>query len=251
MSIIEAIILGLVQGLTEFIPVSSSGHLILAREVFGIGSAEALGVDAVLQFATILAVIVYFSKDIVSLIKNKTYLVAVIVGTVPAVVVGVLLESRMETIFRSSYLVAWMLILGAIIMYLAEKYAKEDQVLTSKKGFIIGLFQSLALVPGISRSGATLSGGLFTGLNRVEATRFSFLLAIPIILGSGLKKLFELESGGTLSVFGWPLFLGSIIAFSSGMFAIHFLINYLKDHKLTIFIWYRVLLALLILAILN
>jgi undecaprenyl-diphosphatase len=250
MSFIDAIILGLVQGLTEFIPISSSGHLIIAREIFNINGFEALGVDAVLQLATILAVIVYFFRDLPELLRNRIYLLAIVLGTIPAIIFGLLLENQMETVFRSSYLVAWTLIAGAILMYLAEHLAKADKVLTPLRGFVIGLFQTLALVPGISRSGATISGGLISGLNRVEATRFSFLLAIPIITGSGLKKLLELNSTGGLSDQGFPLLLGSLVAFTSGLLAIHFLIKYLKNHKLTIFIWYRIVLALLIFVLL-
>jgi undecaprenyl-diphosphatase len=243
MNFVDAIILGLVQGLTEFIPISSSGHLILARDILGLYGENALAIDAVLQLATALAILIYFAKDFPSLIKDRKFVFIIILATIPAVVAGLLLESRMETIFRSSSLVASMLILGAVIMYLAEKFGKQDREVGYKNGFMIGLFQSLALVPGMSRSGATISGGLIAGLTRESAARFSFLLALPIILGSGLKKLFDLSNAGALTELGWPLALGCLVAFLSGLWAIHFLINYLKGHKLTIFIWYRVVLA--------
>lgn len=246
MSFLEAIILGLVQGLTEFIPVSSSGHLIIFREFFGIHGAD-LAVDAVLQLATVLAVLVYFLKDIPNILKDRALLLALIIGTVPAVIFGLLLESKMETVFRNPYLVAWTLLVGAILMGAAEKYAKQDKQINPKRGFIIGLFQSLALVPGISRSGATISGGLFAGLTRESATRFSFLLSVPIIAGTGLKKLFELSGSGALSELGFPLLLSSLVAFASGLWAISFLLRYLKTHKLTPFIYYRIVLALVIL----
>ncbi len=247
MSYLDAVILGLVQGLTEFVPISSSGHLILVRELFHLSNQNALSVDAILQLATGLAIIVYFARDLKNFIHDRTMILAIILGTIPAVVLGLFLESKMETIFRSSSLVACMLIVGACLMYAAEKFAKQDKPLDPKRGFIVGVFQALALIPGISRSGATISGGLFLGLTREAAARFSFLLALPIILGSGLKKLLELSGTNSFGDVGLPLILGSFIAFGSGLWAIHFLINYLKNHKLTVFIWYRLVLAALIL----
>lgn len=245
MSIFEAVILGLVQGMTEFIPISSSGHLILAREVFSF-SDQGLGFDAVLQMATSLAVFVYFVKDWPQLIRDKRMVAAIVMGTIPAVVLGLLLENQMETAFRTAHLVAWMLLLGAGVMYCAEKLGSQNIDLTPTRGLLIGFFQALALVPGFSRSGATISGGLFLGLNRESATRFSFLLSFPIIVGSGLKEFLELSSSGAISEFSSTLLIASLVALGSGILAIHFLINYLKNHSLMPFIWYRVFLAGLI-----
>jgi undecaprenyl-diphosphatase len=245
MNVVEVIFLGLVQGLTEFIPVSSSGHLIVAREFFNF-SDQGLAFDAVLQLATALAVLVYFVKDFPRLIRDKQMVWALVLGTIPAVVFGLLLQGQMETAFRSAHLVAWMLLLGAGIMYGAEKWGKQNRELTPMSGLGVGFFQVLALVPGFSRSGATISGGLFLGLTREAATRFSFLLSLPIIVGSGLKELLALSSSGALSEFSATLLLASFVAFGSGILAIHFLINYLKTHSLTPFIWYRVALAGLI-----
>lgn len=247
MPFLDAIVLGVVQGLTEFIPVSSSGHLILIRELFNLSDENGLAIDAVLQLATALAIIVYFVRSWMGFLRDKNLLISVIVATVPAVIFGLLLESKMETVFRSSSFVASMLIIGAVLMWGAEIFAKQNLEINPKRSLVVGLFQALALVPGISRSGATISGGLFSGLTREGATRFSFLLALPIIAGSGLKKLIELGSSGILVDIGPSLVVGSIFAFVSGLWAIHFLINYLKNHKLTIFIWYRVALAVLIL----
>lgn len=249
MTWLDGIMLGLIQGLTEFIPVSSSGHLIVAREYLGIVGSDALSVDAVFQLATILAVLVYFYKDLVNLLRSKTALITVIVGTIPALIFGIFLESRMDTIFRNTHLVAWALIFGSILMYLAERFATKQGELTPKKGLIIGFFQALALVPGVSRSGATISGGLLTGLTREAAARFSFVLSFPIILGSGLKKLLDLYQAGEVVLICTPLWLGSLTAFVVGLGAIHFLISYLKNHKLTVFIWYRVILAATILVL--
>ena len=261
MSFLEAIVLGITQGLTEFIPVSSSGHLILVHKFFG-SSTNDLALDAVLQLATVLAVLVYFRLELWTLIKNtisivlrkpveqkdKTLVGALFFGTIPAIILGLLLESKIETAFRSIHLVAYGLLAGSILMFIADRMVKASTPLTTKKGVIIGFFQSLALVPGVSRSGATISGGLLQGLSREEATRFSFLLSFPIIFGSGLKKLLDLfnTAGGITG----PQLVACAVAFIVGLFCIHYLLKYLKTHSLSIFIWYRVVLAMIILLLL-
>lgn len=264
MNIFDSIILGIVQGLSEFIPISSSGHLIIARDLFGWHSGSDLSFDAVLQLATALALVVYFHKDILRLCKSffamitkkavdatdRIVIWAIILGTIPAVIFGLLLEKQMETTFRTAILVSFVLIAGSIFMYAAEKFSKKNETLTVKKGFWIGVFQCLALVPGFSRSGATISGGLFLGLSREDAARFSFLLSIPIIVGSGIKKLLELIHTGGLHSAGLNLFAGSVTAFIVGLFAIGFLMKFLKKNSLNTFIIYRIVLAIAVLAIL-
>ncbi len=263
MDVVSGIILGVVQGLTEFLPVSSSGHLILAREILGLQTQNGLTVDAILQLATILAVGIYFWKDFVRLAQaalrliarkpvedqTRTLLFAILVGTVPALVAGLFLEHTMETIFRSATLVAITLLLGSALFWIAEKRAKQDSSISVRTGLLIGLFQVLALVPGISRSGATISGGLLLGLSRETAARFSFLLSFPIILGSGLKKLLDLYKDQSFQSMEWPLLISFITAFVVGIFCIHFLLRFLKRHTLNIFIVYRVVLAVIVLAV--
>ena len=266
MNIFSSIILGIIQGLTEFLPVSSSGHLVIFRDILGWHTSSDLSFDAILQLATAFAIIVYFWKDIFKLIKSffniiskkaveekdRIMIFAIIIGTIPAVIAGIFLEKYMETTFRSSLLVAFVLIAGSIVMYFAEKFSThtsgqaKGKELSIRKGLYIGLFQCLALVPGFSRSGATISGGLFSGLNREEAARFSFLLSIPIVLGSGLKKTTEIYSSGQLSTDGIYILIGAITAFLVGLLAIRFLLNFLKKHSLKIFIYYRIILAILI-----
>ena len=261
MDAFSALILGLVQGLTEFLPISSSGHLILAREILGLQTENGLAVDAVLQLATILAVGIYFYKDLLDLVKAAVFLIlrkpidqkakillfAIIAGTIPALIAGLLLEKTMETVFRSAELVAITLILGSVLFWVAEKMAKQNKSLSVNNGFLIGLFQTLALVPGVSRSGSTISGGLILGLTREQAARFSFLLSFPIILGSGLKKLMDLQNEQSAEILNLPLFLSFAAAFLVGMLCIHFLLRYLKNHSLNIFIIYRLALAAIVL----
>jgi len=264
MDIFSSIILGAIQGLTEFLPISSSGHLIIARDIFGWQGNIDMAFDAVLQLATILALIVYFWKDILKLLKSfflmirgfsieqkdKIMIWGIILGTIPAIIAGLLLETYMETIFRSALLVSFVLIVGSGLMFFAEKFSKKDKELTIKKSIGIGFFQCLALIPGFSRSGATISGGLLFGLSREDAARFSFLLSIPIIAGSGCKKLLDLIQTGAISYDYQGIVLGSITAFVVGLFAIKFLMAFLKKYPLDVFIYYRLLLAISTLSIL-
>lgn len=246
-------VLGVVQGVTEFLPISSSGHLILARDVFSFATEYGLAIDAVLQLATVLAVIVYFHKDLLSIVTERKYMLglALVAGTIPAIVAGLMVEDLMETVFRSSHLVAYALIAGSVVMLAAEYSGRPtSRDIGWREGLVVGLFQCLALVPGMSRSGMTIAGGMFLGLTREEAARFGFLLAVPILLGSGLKKLFELESSGALTTIGMPLLVGSLSAFVSGILAIHVLLLIVRRTPLTVFVVYRVVLAVLILALL-
>ena len=254
---------GIIQGLTEFLPVSSTGHLVLLHSIFGTGEND-LAFDAVLQLATVLAVIIYFRRDIYDMAnavlrqlsrlpvneKEITLAYAIIIGTIPAIIFGLLLESYMETIFRSPLLVAGVLVAGSLLFMVAEwKYfaRNRDDKMTLRKGLLIGFFQCLALIPGMSRSGASIAGGMLLGLSRSEAARFSFLLAIPVILGSGLKKLLDLMVSGS-NVPWSDLFLAAVIAFLAGLFAIHFMLSFVRRHTLWPFIWYRLALATVVVA---
>ncbi len=262
MTHLVAIILGAVEGATEFIPISSSGHLIIVRQVLHANNAGGLAFDAILQLSASFALLVYFWKDIWRLVKifgawltkkhiedkDEILMWAIIFGTVPAVIFGIFLESYMDSIFRNVYLVALTLILGSFLFWYAQKasqkYLGKNKALSLGRGIIIGFFQCLALVPGISRSGATISGGLIMGLKQEEAVRFSFLLSIPILFGAGLKKLFEVRHELFSTGFGSSLLLGSVTAFIFALISINFLIKYLKNHNLNIFIWYRIALSL-------
>ncbi|HEY4502700.1 MAG TPA: undecaprenyl-diphosphatase UppP [Candidatus Paceibacterota bacterium] len=263
MDILSSVILGAVQGLTEFLPISSSGHLIIARDLLGLQTDYGLSVDAVLQLATSLAIFIYFRREFGGMIITFFNLVrgrfvekrdavlfwAVVFGTIPAVAFGLLLENAMDTIFRNTSLVAFSLLTGSLLFYLGERFAKQDSILTPQKGLWIGFFQSLALIPGMSRSGSTIAGGLLLGLTREEAARFGFIVGFPILLGSGLKKLIELQSQGILLNIGFSVFVGAVCAFVVSMFVIHYLLRYLRSHTLSVFIWYRVLFALILLSL--
>lgn len=251
LDVVSLTLLGIIQGLTEFIPVSSTGHLILARDVFALSGEYGLAVDAVLQLATACAVLVYFWKDIRTFLLGgeRNTVLAILVGTVPAVILGLMLEDSMETVFRSAHLVAYALLVGSAVMFAAEYWPHKlsPGAMTPWKGLVVGLFQSLALVPGMSRSGMTISGGMLLGLTRAEAARFGFLLSLPILFGTGLKKLLDLSSTGILADIGTPLLIGSVASFLSGLIAIYLVLSIVRRAPLTWFVGYRVLLAAAIL----
>lgn len=263
LSLLDSAILGTVQGLTEFLPVSSSGHLILARELLHINTESGLAFDAVLQLGTILAVFVYFRTDIIRLIRtairlcsgqkntvadtDRTLLLGILLGTTPAILLGILLEKAMDSVFRSALLVACTLVAGSALMIYAERKAVQHTTNpTLKHSWWIGIFQTLALVPGISRSGATISGGLILGLTREAATRFSFLLSLPIITGSGLVKLLKIIKHPPTDFTLTTLLIGFLLSFVVGYIAIRWLIEYLKRHSLMAFVWYRLALATIV-----
>ncbi len=262
MSYISAIILGIVQGLTEFLPVSSTGHLILVRSWLSIADSHALAFDAVLHLATAAAVLLYFWHDLWALVqtflryigrmptnsRDMTLLVAIIVGTIPAAIGGFFLEDFMGTTFRAPLLVAVVLIIGSALLGVAEYVSHRQAVtrpVTVRTGFIVGLFQTLALIPGMSRAGASISGALLFGISRKDATRFAFLLSIPVILGAGLKKTLEMLSLKEAVSWG-PIFVGALVAFIVGIVTIHFILGYVRHHTFWPFIWYRIVLALVV-----
>ena len=259
MDFTTAIILGIVQGITEFLPISSSGHLVLFQDFLNQDSSSSLAITAILHLSTLAAIVIYFRKDIWILLqtairklgrlpvneKDLIMLYALLFGTIPAVIVGVILETLISEKLQSPLIVVWTLFISSLFFMYAEwRYFTKPHraVLSSKKGFLIGCFQVLALVPGFSRSGATLAGGMLLGLTRIEAARFSFLLAVPIIAGAGLKKLIDLIMvNGSIS---WlPIIVGSSVSFVVALFVIHFFLAFIGKHTLWPFIWYKLMLA--------
>ena len=263
MSIIQAIILGLLQGLTEFIPVSSSGHLVLAHHALGI-SETGLAFDVALHLGTLGALVAYFWQDIWQYLpalfrKNgKTRLAWLLVAaTVPAAVVGFLLESEAESQFRSVRLVSFMMLLWGCVMLFAEYVYRRQQKHTHLKdtsnsqAMIMGFAQALAIVPGVSRSGSTITAGLFAGLDRVSATRFSFLLGIPITAGAVARTF---SRGDVLQQFQseqTAVIVGVVAALLSGLFAIRFMLRYLSRHGLQLFAYYRIALGAALLLVFS
>ncbi len=254
MSIFEALVLGLVQGLTEFIPVSSSGHLLLVHDIFG-STENTLAFDVALHVGTLIALLVFFRKDIIKLIKNAfsknedgRLARLLVLATLPAAFAGFLFSDYIDDNLRSPLIVAFALAGVGAIMLIVDTYSKNnksDKPVSTKQGMAVGLAQCLALVPGVSRSGATITTGLLFGLGRVQAARFSFLLAIPIITGSALGIL--LKGTDFTSTGNWTLFVGMTTAFLSGLLAIKFLLGIIGRVGLAPFALYRFAVAILVL----
>ncbi len=267
MTLIEAVVLGLVQGFTEFLPISSTAHLRFLPAILGWGDPGA-AVSAVIQLGTMVAVVAFFREDLLKLVSAfvkgvlsrrpfeefESRLAWYIgIGTIPVGVFGLLFKHSIETSARSMYLIAASLIIFALILALAERLAnhrREIKSVTLWDGLIVGLAQAFALIPGSSRSGTTITAAFFVGMTREAAARFSFLLSIPAVIASGLFELYEIRhtlTGGS----ALNLIVAIAVSASSGYAAIAFLLRYLRTHSTFIFIFYRILLGGLILFLLS
>ena len=275
MNIIEALILGIIQGLTEFIPISSTAHLTIAGQFLGLIDASHperwTSFIAMVQLGTLLAVFVYFRKEIISIptafIEENLKRIPfksqsndsrlgwmIILGSIPVGVIGLLGKDFIEGSFTKSLnVIGIMLIALAVLLFIAEKVAKfnkDTSKITVLDAVIIGFFQCLALIPGASRSGSTITGGLFRGVNRSDAARFSFLLGIPAILASGLLGFSEaLEYVNSADIIN--IVIAGLSSAVSGYFAIDFLLKFLKTKSTLLFIIYRIILGIVILLIVN
>ncbi|WP_420570708.1 undecaprenyl-diphosphate phosphatase [Kordia sp.] len=256
MEIINAIILGIIQGLTEFLPVSSSGHIELGKAILGV---EVKGEDnmlmtVVLHFATALSTIVIFRKDILDLLKGifqfqwneeSKFAVKVIISMIPAVLVGVFFEDQLEALFKGNIvLVGFMLIITAVLLYFADKAKNTDKNVSYKNSIVIGIAQAIAMLPGISRSGATISTSVLLGNDKTKAARFSFLMVVPLIFGKIAKDIFS----GKITFDNdqiIPLSAGFLAAFIAGLFACTWMINLVKKSKLTYFSIYCLIVGLI------
>ena len=265
MSWLEAVVLGVIQGLTEFLPVSSSAHLAIYPQLVGANDPGA-SFTAVTQIGTELAVIAFFWRDIWrissawlrSLIRPQLRGTLdarmgwyVIVGTIPIAIAGVLLEHVIQTTFRNLWLIAINLIVFGLILGLADRMGRKDrplEQLNMPDAVYYGLAQMLALMPGVSRSGSTLSLGLFRGYTREAATRYAFLLAIPAVVASGLFQIPDISSSAEP---GMPkTVLAAAVAFVVGYFVIGWLLRYIRTHSYAFFVWYRLIVGSLVLVLL-
>ena len=246
MSYIEAIILGIIQGLTEFLPVSSSGHLELAKVIFGDNSVpkESLTFTVILHFATALSTIVIFRKDVIEIIKglfqfkkNEEFIFSakIIVSMIPATIIGLMFEEELEAFFNGNVLlVGFMLLITGLLLFLADKAKNTNKNVSYLNALIIGISQAIAMLPGISRSGATISTSVLLGVDRTKAARFSFLMVVPLILGKVAKDFM----GGDISFadenFG-VMVVGFIASFISGLLACNWMISLVRNSKLYYF----------------
>ena len=256
MDIINAIILGIIQGLTEFLPVSSSGHLELGKAILGDDSIpeESLLFTVVLHFATALSTIVIFRKDIIELIKGALqfkwnddlkFISKIAISMIPAVIVGLFFEEQLEALFGGNILlVGCMLIITAVLLFMADKAKDTNKPVTFKNAFVIGISQAIAMLPGISRSGATISTSVLLGNDKTKAARFSFLMVVPLIFGKIAKDIMSADltyDSGNFTA----LSVGFVAAFIAGLFACTWMIALVKKSKLSYFAIYCVIVGLI------
>jgi undecaprenyl-diphosphatase len=237
MVILKSCIVGIVQGLTEFLPVSSSAHLVFAQSLLGWQGPDIL-FDVALHFATMLAVIIFLWKDIIALLKNPRVILLVAIGTVPAGLIGVLFKKSIENAFTGvSYSAAFLIVTGFILYF--TRLAREKEKEMPKYGILdvilVGIAQGIALLPGISRSGSTMSAGMYLGWKKVDAVKFSFLLSIPAILGAAVLELKDAPLSGVNPAGIVP---GMVFAFLTGLASIYILIGIVRKAKLHYFAYY-------------
>lgn len=259
--IIKALIVGIVQGLTEFLPVSSSGHIVIAQEILGLkySDEDNLLFAIVLHFATALSTIVVFRKDIGQIFrglfqfkwnKETRFALMVVLSMIPAALVGLFLKDTLEELFSNLRLVGFMLLVTATLLFFADKAKKTGKDITFRDSFVIGIAQAIAaLFPGISRSGSTIATSILLGDDKSKAARFSFLMVLPLILGAAAKMYLDAETDGIASSGQFevlPLLVGFIAAFVSGLLACRWMIAFVKKAKLTYFSIYCVIVGVFV-----
>ena len=249
MSVLQAIVLGIIQGLTEFLPVSSSGHLVLTNEILStdLDPDKSMLMTVILHFATACSTIVIFRKEILQILKglfqfkwndDTKFSLYIIISMIPAAMVGLLFESQIEEFFAGNVLlVGFMLLITGVLLFLADKAKSSEKGVTTVSAIIIGISQAIAILPGISRSGATISTSVLLGIDRDKSARFSFLMVVPLIFGKMAKDLMSddviYDSEST-----FPLIIGFLAAFVTGLFACKWMIALVKRAKLKYFSFY-------------
>lgn len=269
MKIVETIILGIIQGIAEFLPISSSAHLIIFRDVFGIGSFISgnmeMSFDIALHFGTFMAILVFFFKDFWKMfVKGFTkgckdqdgkMMWMIVIATIPAAIVGVLFEEKIDELVRTNYLLIAiaLAVMGIIIKY-CDKLNSEKRDFKDMKfrdALLIGCAQVFALIPGFSRSGTTISMARALKINRSDAAKFSFYLSAPVVLGAVAIKVLKGEMISLITYAPVTFIIGVVISFVSGLLCIRFLLNYIKKHDYNIFMWYRLIMSLIVLIVLS
>ncbi|HTV02686.1 MAG TPA: undecaprenyl-diphosphatase UppP [Luteitalea sp.] len=257
--LLAAVLLGVVQGLTEFLPVSSSAHLILARAFFGWDdSGFGLAFDVATHVGTLLAIFVYFREDIIAMIRalpgaltgtdqDSRRIRLIAIGTIPVVIVGGLGADAIEAHLRTPQVAAVTLAIGAVLFFVVERvgaqWRQDDRGMSAAQALVFGLAQSTALVPGVSRSGSTIVAGMLMGFTRAGAARFGFLLGIPAILAAAAKEALKFRHVGLAPGDATLFLVGGVTAFIVGYLTVRFFMRYLANHRLDLFAWYRLGLA--------
>ncbi len=255
MSWIEALILGIIQGLTEFLPVSSSGHLELAKEIMNVQVKDSLIFTVVVHGATVLSTIVVFRKDILNMIVNllkfeknddTVYVFKLLISMLPVLFVGIFFKDEVESLFSGNVLlVGFMLILTAVLLGFTYFYKPKEKKLTFSSAFIIGISQAIAVIPGISRSGSTIATGLLLGVSKEKIAKFSFLMVLLPIIGANILSIYKADFSVETGIPASALFIGFVTAFISGVLACSLMINIVKKGKLIYFAIYCLIIGMI------
>jgi len=251
LSSVEILILASIQGIFEFLPVSSAAHLVLVSKYYAFTN-QSLLIDICLHLGSLLAIIVYFRNDLFHFIKNKSFLIKILIGTIPIIPIGyILYETKLIDQLRSLEVIGWMSLIFGILLYISDKSKvtkKIDTEFTNKSAIFIGLFQVLALIPGVSRSGITITSGRMLGFNRVDSAKISFFLSIPTLAAASIIGIYNIYIEGSTEL-NFLAIIAVIFSFIFSYLTIALFFNFIKKFSLNIFIIYRIILSLFILVI--
>ena len=248
---IEIFILSLIQGVSEFLPVSSSAHLVLFSKYYEFNNQNLL-IDISLHLGSLIAIIFYFRRDLFNFVQNKSFLIKIILGTIPIIPVGyILYKTELINFLRSLEVIGWMSLIFGILLYISDKFditKKIDTEFTNSSAIIIGLFQVLALIPGVSRSGITITSGRLLGFSRFDSAKISFFLSIPTLGAASLLGIYNIYKEGSAEL-NFLAIIAVIFSFIFSYFTIVLFLNFIKKFSLNVFVIYRIILSLFILAV--
>ena len=251
LSSVEILILATIQGISEFLPVSSTAHLVLFSQYYEFSNQNLL-IDISLHLGSLIAIIFYFRKDLFNFVQNKSFLIKILLGTIPIIPVGyILYQTGLINHLRSLEVIGWMSLIFAILLYISDKFKitkKIDIEFTNRSAIIIGLFQILALIPGVSRSGITITSGRLLGFSRFDSAKISFFLSIPTLGAASLLGIYSIYKEGSTEL-NFLAIIAVIFSFIFSYFTIALFLNFIKKFSLNIFIIYRIILSLFLLAV--
>tara|TARA_Y100000590_G_scaffold195054_1_gene221522 strand:- start:903 stop:1670 length:768 start_codon:yes stop_codon:yes gene_type:complete len=251
LSSVEILILSIIQGISEFLPVSSAAHLVLVGKYYAFVN-QSLLIDICLHLGSLIAIIFYFRNDFFSFIKNKNFLIKILIGTIPIIPVGfILYQTGLIQQLRSLEIIGWMSLIFGVLLYISDKSKitkKIDKAFTNKSAIFVGLFQVLALIPGVSRSGITITAGRFLGFNRFESAKISFFLSIPTLSAASLLGIYNIYKEGSIEL-NFLAIIAVIFSFTFSYITIALFLKFIQEFSLNIFIIYRIVLSVFILMI--
>ena len=250
-SSIEILILSIIQGISEFLPVSSAAHLILVSQYYSFNNQNLL-IDICLHLGSLIAIIFYFRNDLLNFIKNKNFLIKILVGTIPIIPIGyILYQTGLIDQLRNLQVVGWMSLIFGILLFISDKYKVTknlDKEFSTKSAVVIGIFQVLSLIPGVSRSGITITSGRFLGFNRFDSAKISFFLSIPTLFAASTLGIYNIYKEGS-SELNFLAIIAVIFSFIFSYFTIAIFLNFIRNSSLNIFVIYRLIISLLILGV--